>query len=93
MSTDPTSPNDAQPEGQTQTESPSDDLTAAQARIEELEKGLAEAQERADRYHANWQRSAADFQNWKRRTDQEKTAVTAALSRRMPCEFPAAEAG
>jgi molecular chaperone GrpE len=75
MSTDPTSPNDAQAESQTQTASPSDDLTTAQARIEELSKELTVAQERADRFHANWQRSAADFQNWKRRTDQEKTEL------------------
>ena len=40
--------------------------------IERLRAELAEAQERAERYHSNWQRSAADFQNWKRRADQEK---------------------
>lgn len=53
-----------------------DEGAALQARIAELERELAEARERADRYHANWQRSAADFQNWKRRTDQEKTDLT-----------------
>jgi molecular chaperone GrpE len=68
-------PDDPQPERQTQTVSPSDDLATAQARIAELEKQLADATERADRYHSNWQRSAADFQNWKRRTDQEKAEV------------------
>jgi molecular chaperone GrpE len=68
-----TNPSDPQPDSQTQTTSPADELAAAQARIEALEKELAEARERADRYHANWQRSAADFQNWKRRADQEKT--------------------
>ena len=68
-------PNDPQAESQAQTVSPSDDLTDAQARIAELEKQLADASERADRYHSNWQRSAADFQNWKRRTDQEKTEI------------------
>ena len=48
---------------------------AAEAQASELERlrqELAEAQERAERYHSNWQRSAADFQNWKRRADQEK---------------------
>ncbi|MFN8634804.1 MAG: nucleotide exchange factor GrpE [Chloroflexota bacterium] len=55
---------------------PTDALAAAEAKIAELEKALAEARERADRYHSNWQRSAADFQNWKRRTDQEKTELT-----------------
>lgn len=53
-----------------------DDGASVQAKIAELERELAEARERADRYHANWQRSAADFQNWKRRTDQEKTELT-----------------
>jgi len=73
MSTNPTDP---QAERQTQTASADDDLTTARARIEALEKELAEARERADRFHSNWQRSAADFQNWKRRTDQEKTELS-----------------
>jgi molecular chaperone GrpE len=67
--------NDPQTESQTQTVGSADDLAAAQARIGELEQELAEARERADRYHSNWQRSAADFQNWKRRTDQEKAEL------------------
>jgi molecular chaperone GrpE len=70
MSTNPTDP---QVEAQAETAGQPDALAAAQARIAELEKELADARERADRFHANWQRSAADFQNWKRRTDQEKT--------------------
>jgi molecular chaperone GrpE len=44
--------------------------------IERLRAELAEARERADRYHSNWQRSAADFQNWKRRADQERAELT-----------------
>jgi len=72
MSSNPTDP---QPDSQTETASQADDLSAAQARIAELENDLAEARERADRYHSNWQRSAADFQNWKRRTDQEKSEI------------------
>jgi molecular chaperone GrpE len=68
-------PNDPQAESQAQTVNPADDLSVAQARIAELEKELADAKERADRYHSNWQRSAADFQNWKRRTDQEKAEL------------------
>ena len=68
-------PDDPQTDSQAQTGGPSGDLEAAQARVAELEKQLAEASERADRYHANWQRSAADFQNWKRRTDQEKAEL------------------
>ena len=53
-----------------------DEIAALQARVAELEKSLADARETSDRYHANWQRSAADFQNWKRRTDQEKAEMT-----------------
>lgn len=52
---------------------------AVQAELRALRRDLAEArtakdavQEQADRYHANWQRSTADFLNWKRRSDQEK---------------------
>ena len=71
MSTDSSDPQSEHP-----TESAGDELTTAQARVAELEKELAEARERADRYHANWQRSAADFQNWKRRTDQEKAELS-----------------
>lgn len=59
----------------TQADAPADELSAAQERIAKLEAELAEARERADRYHSNWQRSAADFQNWKRRTDQEKADI------------------
>ena len=73
MSTNPTDP---QTEGQPQAATATDELAEARTRIETLEKELAEARERADRYHANWQRSAADFQNWKRRTDQEKQDLT-----------------
>jgi len=34
---------------------------------------LAEAQEKADTYYRNWQRSAADFINYKRRVEQERS--------------------
>lgn len=57
-------------------DSAGDNVAALRADIERLQAELAQATERADRYHANWQRSAADFQNWKRRTDQEKTELT-----------------
>jgi molecular chaperone GrpE len=33
---------------------------------------LAEAKEKADTYYKNWQRSAADFANFKRRVEQER---------------------
>jgi molecular chaperone GrpE len=70
-----TNPSDPQPEAQSQAATATDELAEARTRIDALEKELAEARERADRYHANWQRSAADFQNWKRRTDQEKQDI------------------
>src|SRR5690348_5024214 len=72
MSTNPSEP---QSESQSQAAA-SDELAEARTRIEALEKELAAAREQADRFHANWQRSAADFQNWKRRTDQEKTELS-----------------
>ncbi|MGE3907908.1 MAG: nucleotide exchange factor GrpE [Chloroflexota bacterium] len=72
MSTDPQPTESTQPEAST----PDSELQAAQARIAELEQELATARERADRFHSNWQRSAADFQNWKRRTDQERTDLS-----------------
>ncbi|MCC6175500.1 MAG: nucleotide exchange factor GrpE [Chloroflexi bacterium] len=52
-----------------------EDVAGLREQIARLERELAEARERADRFHSNWQRSAADFQNWKRRTDQEKAEL------------------
>jgi len=80
-------PDDPQAERQAQSDNASADLTVAQARIAELEKQLADAGERADRYHSNWQRSAADFQNWKRRTDQEKTELSRTAEGAMTLEL------
>jgi molecular chaperone GrpE len=37
-----------------------------------LKQALAEAQQKAEEYLANWQRSQADFINYKRRTEQER---------------------
>jgi molecular chaperone GrpE len=53
-----------------------DDTAALRADVERLQKELGDAKEQADRYHSNWQRSAADFLNWKRRTDQEKADLS-----------------
>ena len=41
-------------------------------RIEALEREVAEATARAEQNLANWQRSAADFANFRRRTDEER---------------------
>jgi molecular chaperone GrpE len=43
------------------------------AELEELKKQLAEAQSLAAEYKDGWQRSVADFQNYKRRVDAEKS--------------------
>lgn len=44
-------------------------------RIESLERELAETRARAEEHLYNWQRSAADFANYKRRTDEERETV------------------
>jgi molecular chaperone GrpE len=41
-----------------------------------LEKELAAEKEKAARYLDNWQRTEADFRNYKKRTDQEKEELT-----------------
>lgn len=44
-------------------------------RIGELERELEAARGRAEENLRNWQRSAADFANYRRRTDEERVAV------------------
>lgn len=43
--------------------------------IEALHRSLEEEKARAETYLANWQRAQADFQNLKRRAEQEKAEV------------------
>ncbi|HVM24357.1 MAG TPA: nucleotide exchange factor GrpE [Candidatus Limnocylindrales bacterium] len=45
-------------------------------RIESLERELAETRAKAEEHLYNWQRSAADFSNYKRRTDEERATAT-----------------
>ena len=45
-------------------------------RIEVLERELAETRAKGEEHLYNWQRSAADFANFKRRTDEERAAAT-----------------
>jgi molecular chaperone GrpE len=45
-------------------------------RIEGLERDLADTRSKAEEHLYNWQRSAADFSNYKRRTDEERSAST-----------------
>jgi molecular chaperone GrpE len=56
-------------------------------RIEALERELAETTAKSEEHLYNWQRSAADFSNYKRRTDEERSLVgqfsTAALISRL----------
>jgi molecular chaperone GrpE len=57
--------------------------------LTELEKQLAEAQSQAAEYKDGWQRSVADFQNYRRRVDSEKadtyqTAVGNIIKRYLP---------
>jgi len=43
--------------------------------IEALQRALAEEKEKAEKYLANWQRSQADFANYKKRSEQEKEEI------------------
>jgi molecular chaperone GrpE len=40
-----------------------------------LKKNLAEEKEKAEKYLDNWRRAEADFSNYRKRTDQEKTDI------------------
>jgi len=44
--------------------------------IETLKQTLADEKAKAEEYLANWQRAQADFTNYKRRAEQEKSGVT-----------------
>jgi molecular chaperone GrpE len=57
--------------------------------INELENKLAEAQSQAAEYKDGWQRSVADFQNYRRRVDAEKNetyqnAIGSVIKRYLP---------
>lgn len=45
--------------------------------VEALKQALAEEKEKAEKYLANWQRTQADFANYKKRAEQEKKEVVA----------------
>jgi molecular chaperone GrpE len=57
------------PEELKQTENPVPESSPV---VDELQKQLAEAQSQAAEYKDGWQRSVAEFQNYKRRVDIEK---------------------
>ncbi len=60
---------------QPQASAPSGGATAEQADVDGLRARLAEEQEKAQSYYASWQRAAADYQNFKRRVDEERSEV------------------
>jgi len=45
-------------------------------RIEQLERELAEAKAKSEEHLYHWQRSAADFSNYKRRTEDERAQLS-----------------
>jgi molecular chaperone GrpE len=51
--------------------------TELMEKLEELTRELAAAQASAEEHRYNWQRSAADFANYKRRTDEERATLAA----------------
>lgn len=74
---------DSAPEGDIQAGTPTDDqsgvaahsaapVDSPEARIAELERQLAAERDAATDYMQRWQRAAADFSNFKRRTQQEQ---------------------
>jgi molecular chaperone GrpE len=63
----------AAPEASPALEELQSQLAEVQARAADLEGQLAEAQSQAAEYKDGWQRSLADFQNYKRRADSERS--------------------
>jgi molecular chaperone GrpE len=49
--------------------------------IETLQQALAEEKEKSERYLSNWQRCQADFDNYKKRSEQERGEVIEFASR------------
>jgi molecular chaperone GrpE len=45
-------------------------------RIEALERELADSRAKSEEHRYNWQRSAADFANYKRRTDEDRALAS-----------------
>ena len=91
MSDQPTN-GGGRPRTKTRAEERADEITTPSRlelaeRGEQLEQELAEARAKSDEHLHNWQRTAADFANYKRRTDEERATVgrfsTAALIGRL----------
>jgi len=58
-----------------QTEAMERDNVQEEASVEALRQELAKEKDRAEANLASWQRSAADFQNYKRRVEQEREEI------------------
>jgi molecular chaperone GrpE len=62
-------------EGRAQNESTGEGVAEEVDDIESLQARLKEAEEKAQAHLARWQRAVADYQNLKRRTEQERDGV------------------
>jgi molecular chaperone GrpE len=56
-------------------ESPNIETAAEAVDIEAWKKSMDEEKEKADKYLNNWQRSQADFDNYRKRTEREKAEM------------------
>src|SRR5919197_6604388 len=66
-----TESNERAPSGEGEAGSATEQPVSAASDVD-LERELTEARSRADEHYRSWQRSAADFANFKRRVDDEK---------------------
>ena len=55
--------------------------------IETLKQILAEEKEKAEKYLANWQRSQADFDNYRKRAEQERKEIIEAANSTLICDL------
>lgn len=72
---EPAQTNEAQTNETEQENTPPENAAAGEVTIEELKQELEKQKERAEANLASWQRTAADFQNYKRRVEQERSEV------------------
>ena len=56
-------------------ESTTEEELTSEEEPESLEEALAEAKQKVEQYLANWQRTQADFVNYKRRSEQEREEI------------------
>jgi len=59
----------------------------AEENIESLKEALAQEKEKAERYLANWQRTEADFRNYKTREEQEKKELIHWANSMLVCDI------